>query len=120
MSLAFCAADNKMLWPADNGAAAGGDGELAGADRLNPDVPVHPELSLGRAFSDGRTQDTMTMLLPSLPSLSAHPHKGEVWSDAQLKFLLMHDDEPFNKNSFFTVLFVFSWRRLILNPLQGY
>lgn len=100
MSLGFCAADNKMLWPADNAAAVGGDGELAGADRLNPDAPVHPELSLSRAFSDGRTQDAMTMLLPSLPSLSAHPHKGEVWSDAQLKeFLLLYDNEPFNKNN---------------------
>lgn len=71
MPLGFCAVDNKMLWPA-------GDGELASADTLNPDAPVHPESSLSRTFSDGRTQDAMTMLLPSLPSLSAHPHKGEV------------------------------------------
>ncbi|KAG8007815.1 Cadherin EGF LAG seven-pass G-type receptor 2, partial [Nibea albiflora] len=75
-------ADNslsKMYWPGDYSTAASGDGELAGADRLKPDALDNPEPSLGRdprSFSDGRTQDNMTVLLPSLPNFNAHPHKG--------------------------------------------
>ncbi len=62
-----------MYWPGDYAAAVSGDSELTGSDRLKPDTLSNPEPSLGR---DGRMQDTMTVLLPSLPNLSAHPHKG--------------------------------------------
>lgn len=81
ISFDFCVLDNNMLWSADNAAAVSGDSELTGTDRLKLDALAHPESSLGRdahTFSDGRTQDTITVLLPSLPNLSAHPHKGKV------------------------------------------
>uniref|UniRef100_A0A671THK9 Cadherin, EGF LAG seven-pass G-type receptor 2 n=1 Tax=Sparus aurata TaxID=8175 RepID=A0A671THK9_SPAAU len=72
---------SKMHWPMDYAAAVSGDSELTGTDRLKPDALANPELNLGhdaRAFSDGRTQDTMMTLLPSLPNLNAHPHRGKV------------------------------------------
>lgn len=72
---------NKMYWPGDYAAAAAGDGELTGADRLKTETLANPELSLSRdtrTLSDERTQDTMMALPPSLPSLTAHPHKGAV------------------------------------------
>lgn len=70
-----------MYWPGDYSAAVSSDGELTGADRLKPDALDNPEPSLGRdprLFSDGRTQDNVTVLLPSLPNLNAHPHKGKL------------------------------------------
>ncbi|XP_031143309.1 cadherin EGF LAG seven-pass G-type receptor 2 isoform X2 [Sander lucioperca] len=70
---------SKMYWPGDYTGAVS-DGELAGTDRLKPDTLANPELSLGcgtRMLSDDRTQqDAMTVLLPSLPNIYAHPHKG--------------------------------------------
>lgn len=69
-----------MYWPGDYAAAAS-ESELAGTDRLKPDALAHQEPSLcrdARTLSDGRTQDAMTVLLPSLPNLNAHPHKGNV------------------------------------------
>ncbi|XP_054472452.1 cadherin EGF LAG seven-pass G-type receptor 2 [Anoplopoma fimbria] len=69
---------NKMLWPGDYTAAVG-DGELTGTDRMKPDTQTNPEPSLGcdtRTLSDDRRQDAMTVLLPSLPNIYAHPHRG--------------------------------------------
>ncbi|XP_028431059.1 cadherin EGF LAG seven-pass G-type receptor 2 isoform X2 [Perca flavescens] len=70
---------SKMYWPGDYTEAAS-DGEPAGTDRLKPDTLANPEPSLGcgtRTLSDDRTQqDAMTVLLPSLPNIYAHPHKG--------------------------------------------
>lgn len=85
--LCLCLPDNslgKMYWPGDY-AAVVGDGELAAADRLKAETLANPELSLGRdsrTLSDDRTQDTMMVLLPSLPNFNAHPHKGEAQLDA--------------------------------------
>ncbi|XP_023269936.1 cadherin EGF LAG seven-pass G-type receptor 2 [Seriola lalandi dorsalis] len=62
---------SKMLWPGDYAAAS--DSELKNENL------VSSELSLGRdtrTLSDDRTQDTMTVFLPSLPNFNAHPHKG--------------------------------------------
>lgn len=74
-----------MYWPGDYTGAVS-DGELAGTDRLKPDTLANPELSLGcgtRMLSDDRTQqDAMTVLLPSLPNIYAHPHKGKVQPNA--------------------------------------
>eukprot|EP00066_Takifugu_rubripes_P022942 XP_011612208.1 PREDICTED: cadherin EGF LAG seven-pass G-type receptor 2 [Takifugu rubripes] len=56
-----------------------GNGELTGPDRLKPDVPNRSDSGLGhnaRVFSDSRTQDSLALLLPGLPSLGAPPHKG--------------------------------------------
>ncbi|XP_067443425.1 cadherin EGF LAG seven-pass G-type receptor 2 isoform X2 [Thunnus thynnus] len=64
---------SKMYWPGDYPAAVS-DGELTAAETL-----ANPELSLGRdsrTLSDDRTQDSMMVLLPSLPNFNAHPHKG--------------------------------------------
>lgn len=75
-----------MHWPMDYAAAVSGDSELAGTDRRKPDALANPELSLGhdaRVFSDGRSQDTMMTLLPSLPNLNAHPHRGKVQPDTK-------------------------------------
>ncbi|XP_047439870.1 cadherin EGF LAG seven-pass G-type receptor 2 isoform X3 [Mugil cephalus] len=64
---------SKMFWPGDYPAAVS-DGELAGADRLKTETLANPELSLGR---DNRTlQDSTIMLLPSVPNLNTHPHRG--------------------------------------------
>lgn len=66
-----------MFRPADK---ESGDGELAGPDRSKLDVPNHPDSGLGHnasVFPDSRTQDSLTALLPALPSLSAPPHKGK-------------------------------------------
>ncbi|KAM7402101.1 hypothetical protein PAMP_017369 [Pampus punctatissimus] len=68
----------KMYWPGDY-APVVNDGELTAADRLKAETLANPELSLGRdsrALSNDRTQDSMTVLLPSLPNFNAHPHKG--------------------------------------------
>ncbi|XP_040889470.1 cadherin EGF LAG seven-pass G-type receptor 2 [Toxotes jaculatrix] len=67
----------KMYWPGDYAAVS--DSELAGADRLKTETLANPEPSLSRdtrTLSDDRAQDTMMVLLPSLPNLNAHPHKG--------------------------------------------
>ncbi|CAG5981183.1 unnamed protein product [Menidia menidia] len=64
---------SKMYWPGDY-TAVGEEGERAGGDRPNMETP---EPVLGRNFrtlSDDRSQDSM--LLPSLPVFSTHPHKG--------------------------------------------
>lgn len=50
------------------------DGELTASDRLKMDSLTNPEPGLSR---DIRPQETVTMVLPSLPNLSAHPHKGK-------------------------------------------
>ncbi|XP_068170748.1 cadherin EGF LAG seven-pass G-type receptor 2 isoform X2 [Antennarius striatus] len=65
--------DNQILWPADHAAALSADSDL------KPDVLVNPEQVLGRdtrTYSESRTQDPMTVLLPSVTNLSTHPHKG--------------------------------------------
>lgn len=62
--------DNKMQWSTESAAAMSDGSQL---------TDTHPESSLGRdasTFSDGRTQDALTVMLPSVPSLSAHPYKG--------------------------------------------
>lgn len=72
----FVSAENsvsKMYWPDD-------EGELTETDRLKADTPTNQELSLGRdtrGLSDDRGQDAMTTLLPSLPHIYTHPHRGE-------------------------------------------
>ncbi|XP_034725126.1 cadherin EGF LAG seven-pass G-type receptor 2 isoform X2 [Etheostoma cragini] len=70
---------SKMYWHGDYTGGVN-DGELAGTDRLKADPLANPELSLGcgtRMLSDDRTQqDAMTVLLPSLPNIFTHPHKG--------------------------------------------
>ncbi|XP_029287123.1 cadherin EGF LAG seven-pass G-type receptor 2 isoform X1 [Cottoperca gobio] len=69
---------SKMYWPGDYPAAAV-DGELTGTDRLKADTLANPEPTNGRdsrMVSDDRTQDAMMVLLPSLPNIYAHPHRG--------------------------------------------
>lgn len=71
--------DNKMQWSAESTAAMSDGGQLT-------DTLAHPESSLGRdasTFSDGRTQDALTVMLPSVPSLSAHPYKGSIKTHGQ-------------------------------------
>ncbi|XP_067361274.1 cadherin EGF LAG seven-pass G-type receptor 2 isoform X3 [Channa argus] len=68
----------KMYWPGDY-TGGDGDGDFTGADRLKTESLANPELSLcrdTRMLPDGRTQDTMMVLQPSLPNFAAHPHKG--------------------------------------------
>ncbi|XP_074522154.1 cadherin EGF LAG seven-pass G-type receptor 2 isoform X2 [Halichoeres trimaculatus] len=68
---------NKMYWPAGY-TATGSDSELTG-DRQNPDILANQEQSLSRdprTLPEGRTQDSTMLLLPSLPTLHPHPHKG--------------------------------------------
>lgn len=60
-----------MYWPGDFTGAAG-NGELTGADKLKTETLANPELRLER------TPDSVMVLPPSLSSLTAHPHKGEV------------------------------------------
>lgn len=63
-----------MQWSTESAAAMSDGSQLT-------DTLAHSESSLGRdasTFSDGRTQDAMTVMLPSVPSLSAHPYKGSV------------------------------------------
>ncbi|KAM7006039.1 cadherin EGF LAG seven-pass G-type receptor 2 isoform 2-T2 [Tautogolabrus adspersus] len=70
---------NKSYWPVDY-TAAGSDSELASADRLKLETLAYQDQSLSRdarTLSDGRTQDSMTVLLPSLPNLHAHPHRAK-------------------------------------------
>lgn len=80
ISLTLCVSspDNsltKMYWPGDYPAAAS-DAELAGGDRLKTETLANPDLSLGR---DNRTpQDSVIMLLPSVPNLNTHPHRGKL------------------------------------------
>lgn len=67
-----------MFWPTDK---ESGNGELTGPDRLKPDVQNRSDSALGhnaRVFSDSRTQDSLTLLLPGVPSLGAPPHKGKL------------------------------------------
>ncbi|XP_072238280.1 cadherin EGF LAG seven-pass G-type receptor 2 [Leuresthes tenuis] len=64
---------SKMYWPGDYTAVMD-DGERAGGDRLKMETP---DAILGRnlrTLSDDRSQDSM--LLPTLPILSTHPHRG--------------------------------------------
>ncbi|XP_061544471.1 cadherin EGF LAG seven-pass G-type receptor 2 [Phycodurus eques] len=55
------APDSRLYWP-----AAVSDGDLTDADRLE----MNPK------SSDERRLDTVTVLLPHMPNLHAHPHKG--------------------------------------------
>ncbi|KAM9860155.1 cadherin EGF LAG seven-pass G-type receptor 2 [Aulostomus maculatus] len=69
---------SKMYWPGDC-AATLSDSELTDADRLKVETLVNSESGFGRdsqSLSDDRRQDAMTVLLPSLPNFSTHPHKG--------------------------------------------
>ncbi|KAK5610636.1 Cadherin EGF LAG seven-pass G-type receptor 2 [Crenichthys baileyi] len=68
----------KMHWPVDYTAAVG-DSELAGGEGSKMDSPESAQPVLGRnmrSLSDDKSQDCMTVLLPSFPNLSAHPHRG--------------------------------------------
>lgn len=68
--------DNRTFRPADRDSE---DGEPAGPDRSKL-VPNLPDSGLGHNASvvpDSRTQDSLTALLPGVPSLSAPPHKGK-------------------------------------------
>ncbi|CAB1418945.1 unnamed protein product [Pleuronectes platessa] len=58
---------SKMLWPGDY--PAGTEGELT--DRLKTENNHNPG-----ALSDERTQENMTMFLPSHHNFYSHPHKG--------------------------------------------
>uniref|UniRef100_A0A1A8GL00 Cadherin EGF LAG seven-pass G-type receptor 2 n=1 Tax=Nothobranchius korthausae TaxID=1143690 RepID=A0A1A8GL00_9TELE len=65
----------KMLWSGDFSEVVG-DGEFSGGDNVMMETP---ELVLGRsvrALSQDRSQESMTVLLPSLPNIYSHPHKG--------------------------------------------
>uniref|UniRef100_A0A8C6L6M3 Cadherin EGF LAG seven-pass G-type receptor 2 n=1 Tax=Nothobranchius furzeri TaxID=105023 RepID=A0A8C6L6M3_NOTFU len=65
----------KMLWSGDFSGVVG-DGEFSGGDNVMMETP---ELVLGRsvrALSEDRSQESMTVLLPSLPNIYSHPHKG--------------------------------------------
>ncbi|XP_056129029.1 cadherin EGF LAG seven-pass G-type receptor 2 [Lampris incognitus] len=72
---------SKMYWPGDY-ASPPSDGEAAGgASRLMMDPLAHPDGRLGRdnrAAPDDKAadKDSMILLLPCLPNLNAHPHKG--------------------------------------------
>lgn len=68
--------DNRTFRPADRDSE---DGEPAGPDRSKL-VPSLPDSGLGHnasVFPDSRTQDSLTALLPGVPSLNAPPHKGK-------------------------------------------
>lgn len=70
--------DNRMSCPTDKGS---GRGELSSPDRSKPDVQNRPDSGLGHnagVFSDSRTQDGLTLLLPGVSSLGAPPHRGKV------------------------------------------
>ncbi|XP_061583050.1 cadherin EGF LAG seven-pass G-type receptor 2 isoform X2 [Cololabis saira] len=63
---------SKAYWP--DYAAVVSESELAG--RANTETPEPVLLRNMRALSDERPQDSVTMLLPALPHLNAHPHRG--------------------------------------------
>ncbi|XP_029989175.1 cadherin EGF LAG seven-pass G-type receptor 2 isoform X2 [Sphaeramia orbicularis] len=68
---------SKMYWPGDYAAVT--DSELTVIDRLKAETLNNPEPSFSRdtrTLPEDRTQDAMTVLLPGLPNLNAHPHKG--------------------------------------------
>ncbi|KAM3877775.1 cadherin EGF LAG seven-pass G-type receptor 2 [Diretmus argenteus] len=71
---------DKMYWPGEYATVS--DSELGGTDRVRMESLGHPDQGLGRENRtlppDDRAgdRDPMTMLLPSLPNLNAHPQKG--------------------------------------------
>jgi len=78
--LCFCFPDNSlsnMFWPGDYTAAVS-DGELTCADRTKPDTPAQSVCCDMR--TDDQTQEATTALLPGLPNIYTHPHKGKAQS----------------------------------------
>ncbi|KAM9408206.1 cadherin EGF LAG seven-pass G-type receptor 2 [Pholidichthys leucotaenia] len=64
---------SKMFWPG----AALSDSELTAGDRAKMETSPEPFLIRDTRTLDNRTQDAVTVLLPSsLPNFSVHPHKG--------------------------------------------
>nr|XP_004544839.2 cadherin EGF LAG seven-pass G-type receptor 2 isoform X3 [Maylandia zebra] len=68
---------NKLYWPGEYAATAS-DSELTGGDRAKMEGLANhePIVRDPRLLSDDRTKESVTVLLPSLPNFSAHPHKG--------------------------------------------
>ncbi|XP_056293046.1 cadherin EGF LAG seven-pass G-type receptor 2 isoform X1 [Pseudoliparis swirei] len=64
---------SNMFWPGDYTAAVS-DGELTCADRTKPDTPAQSVCCDMR--TDDQTQEATTALLPGLPNIYTHPHKG--------------------------------------------
>lgn len=86
--MCFCFPDNglnKLYWPGEYAATAS-DSELTGGDRAKMEGLANhePIVRDPRLLSDDRTKESVTVLLPSLPNFSAHPHKGKLIQTSEL------------------------------------